>query len=169
MVNPLVRNWSFRTICITVVVVENKTKKYITSIWKANLWFFIDKKSERISLSRCLLQRSSQKIVTYSTRKKTDNVKMAGDLDINKIHHDINSQRHRGAPIYWSRKIFFSVFWKGTKRESYDKTRFSKGLGTFGLPWFMKIKQTLPKALRTQALTALTSNFGLVGLVQYAW
>ena len=32
-----------------------------------------------------------------------------------------------------------------------------------------KNKQTLPKALRTQALTALTSNFGLVGLVQYAW
>ena len=31
------------------------------------------------------------------------------------------------------------------------------------------IKKTLPKALRTQALTALTSNCGLVGLVQYAW
>ena len=29
--------------------------------------------------------------------------------------------------------------------------------------------KTLPKALRTQALTALTSTFGLVGLVQYAW
>ena len=29
--------------------------------------------------------------------------------------------------------------------------------------------RTLPKALRTQALTALTSNFGLVGLVHYAW
>ena len=29
--------------------------------------------------------------------------------------------------------------------------------------------KTLPKALRTQALTTLTSNFGLVGLVQYAW
>ena len=29
--------------------------------------------------------------------------------------------------------------------------------------------KTLPKALRTQALTALTNNFGLVGLVQYAW
>ena len=29
--------------------------------------------------------------------------------------------------------------------------------------------KTLPKALQTQALTALTSNFGLVGLVQYAW
>ena len=29
--------------------------------------------------------------------------------------------------------------------------------------------ETLPKALQTQALTALTSNFGLVGLVQYAW
>ena len=29
--------------------------------------------------------------------------------------------------------------------------------------------KTLPKALRTQALAALTSDFGLVGLVQYAW
>ena len=29
-------------------------------------------------------------------------------------------------------------------------------------------KKTLPKALRTQALTALTSYFGLEGLVQYA-
>ena len=29
--------------------------------------------------------------------------------------------------------------------------------------------KTLPKALRTQALTALTSNFGLIGLVQYVW
>ena len=29
--------------------------------------------------------------------------------------------------------------------------------------------ETLPKALRTQALTALVSTFGLVGLVQYAW
>ena len=32
--------------------------------------------------------------------------------------------------------------------------------------WYIKI---LPKALRTQALTASTSNFGWVGLVQYAW
>ena len=29
--------------------------------------------------------------------------------------------------------------------------------------------ETLPKARETQALTALTSNFGLVVLVQYAW
>ena len=29
--------------------------------------------------------------------------------------------------------------------------------------------KTLPKALRTQVLTAFTSNFGLVGLVQYDW
>ena len=36
------------------------------------------------------------------------------------------------------------------------------------LSW-RRCKKTLPKALRTQALTALTSNFGLVGLVQYAW
>ena len=31
------------------------------------------------------------------------------------------------------------------------------------------LEKTFPKALWTQALTALTSNFGLVGLVQYAW
>ena len=31
------------------------------------------------------------------------------------------------------------------------------------------MSQTLPKALRTQGLTALTSNLGLVGLVQYGW
>ena len=31
------------------------------------------------------------------------------------------------------------------------------------------LNKTLPKALRTQALTALTSNFGLVGLVRWAW
>ena len=32
-----------------------------------------------------------------------------------------------------------------------------------------RIYKTLPKALRTQASTALTSNYGLVGLLQYAW
>ena len=31
------------------------------------------------------------------------------------------------------------------------------------------IFKTLPKALRTQALTALTKNFGLVGLVRWVW
>ena len=30
-------------------------------------------------------------------------------------------------------------------------------------------KKTLPKALRTQALTALTKNFGLVGGVRWFW
>ena len=30
-------------------------------------------------------------------------------------------------------------------------------------------KKLLPKALWTKSLTALNSNFGLVGLVQYAW
>ena len=29
--------------------------------------------------------------------------------------------------------------------------------------------ETLQKALRTQALTALTSNFGSVGLVRWVW
>ena len=31
------------------------------------------------------------------------------------------------------------------------------------------LSKTLPKALRTQALTALTSNFGSVGLVRWVW
>ena len=46
-----------------------------------------------------------------------------------------------GASIYWSPKILFSIFWKGMKREGYDKTRFCvsrEGLlnvtGTFSLP-----------------------------------
>ena len=54
------------------------------------------------------------------------------------------SQEYLGAPIYWSPKILFSIFWKGMKRKSYDKTRFcvsheglSNGLGTFGLTWYM--------------------------------
>ena len=36
----------------------------------------------------------------------------------------------------------------------------------FSLNWR---KQTLPKALRAQALTALTKNFGLVGLFRWVW
>ena len=32
-----------------------------------------------------------------------------------------------------------------------------------------KRNKTLPKALWTQVLTALTSDFGMEGLVQYAW
>ena len=39
----------------------------------------------------------------------------------------------------------------------------------FHIPYNNIRSETLPKALRTQVLTALTSNFGLVGLVQYAW
>ena len=40
---------------------------------------------------------------------------------------------------------------------------------TMNRPHIHAITKTLPKALRTKVLTALTSNFGLVGLVQYAW
>ena len=37
------------------------------------------------------------------------------------------------------------------------------------LPEEAKHKKILQKALRTQSLTALTINFGFVGLGQYAW
>ena len=54
-----------------------------------------------------------------------------------------------GTPIYWSPKILFSIFWKGMKRKSYDKTRFCVSreglpneLGTFSSPWFMFINKT---------------------------
>ena len=48
------------------------------------------------------------------------------------------------APIHWSPKILFSIFWKGMKRKGYDKTRFCvsheglpNGLGTFNSPCLM--------------------------------
>ena len=34
---------------------------------------------------------------------------------------------------------------------------------------FVSKRKTLPKALRTQALTTLTNNFGYIGLVRYVW
>ena len=43
------------------------------------------------------------------------------------------------------------------KKEKYKQTNKQRDI------------KTLPKALRTQALTALTSNFGLVGLVRWVW
>ena len=50
--------------------------------------------------------------------------------------------------------------------------RYSNLLDLPGVRWILSITakvKTLPKALWTQALTALTSSFGLVGLVQYFW
>ena len=51
------------------------------------------------------------------------------------------SQEDLGAPIYWSLKNLFSIFWKGMKRKRYDKTRFCvsreglpSGLKTFSSP-----------------------------------
>ena len=50
---------------------------------------------------------------------------------------------------------------KGTVHKGSTKKRlFFLGIFPF---------KTLPKALRPQALTALTSNFGLVGLVMLVW
>merc|ERR1719206_279530 len=59
----------------------------------------------------------------------------------------------------------------GTEELLLDHKK-SLGATSCQLPQFEKlgmilIKKTLPKALRTQALTALTSNFGLVGLVRW--
>ena len=46
---------------------------------------------------------------------------------------------------------------------------FTKNIRKFDMEIGDPKMKTLPKALRTQALTALASNFGVVGLVQYAW
>ena len=51
--------------------------------------------------------------------------------------------------------------------ENFNKFVTHRAQKECSLPQY--ILKTLPKALRTQVLTALTSNFGLVGLVQYAW
>ena len=76
-----------------------------------------------------------QKIKDFSVRAVTTKKK------IRRVTLHIISQEHKGAPIYWSHKILFSIFWKGMKREGYDKTRFCvsrEGLlnvtGTFSLP-----------------------------------
>ena len=57
--------------------------------------------------------------------------------------------------------------------DEFDKVRFllSANVGSSPLHShsLQTLFKTLPKALRTQVLTALTSNFGLVGLVQFAW
>ena len=52
-------------------------------------------------------------------------------------------------------------------KETFYK-RFSFIQKTFQKHKSLKTK-TLPQALRTQALTALTSNFSLVGLVWCVW
>ena len=58
----------------------------------------------------------------------------------------------------WTGGIFahFALY----RKQRHGTIKFDKELN--------KLK-TLPKALRTQVLTALTSNFGLIGMVQYVW
>ena len=60
-------------------------------------------------------------------------------------------------------------------RESHFSHLYFRRNVAKGNEWFNLIRcfrgtiKTLPKALRTQGLTALTCNFGLAGLVHYAW
>ena len=60
--------------------------------------------------------------------------------------------------------VFRSTETKKQQKNTHD-TPFSEDVQFNSFEFSRK---TLPKALRTQALTALTSNYGLVGLVQYA-
>ena len=55
-------------------------------------------------------------------------------------------------------------------QKSKKKSKKSKNLTNldFTPETYQKI-ETLPKALWTQVLTALASNFGLVGLVRWVW
>ena len=50
-----------------------------------------------------------------------------------------------------------------------SKIKFSFKKQTVEAKQKPQVLETLPKAQRTQVLTALTSNFVLVGLVHYAW
>ena len=54
-------------------------------------------------------------------------------------------------------------------RAAHQRGHFSLWANNRVAIFYQFHAQTLPKALRTQVLTALTRNFGLVGLVQYAW
>ena len=68
-----------------------------------------------------------------------------------------------------SAATFYSVSFSKPNPVWFGKGKPQKCVG-FSKPitvWFRN--KTLPKALRTQALTALTSNLGLVGLVRWVW
>ena len=83
------------------------------------------------------------------------------------------STRKDWIPVIGSEKINVNVFF--TKAMAYPfpfPPEPSQALVLSSTPelWgFNNQFETLPKALRTQALTALTSNFGLVGLVRWVW
>ena len=62
--------------------------------------------------------------------------------------------------ILLSQNVFFAVWER--------KKSFFFLIMIFHL-WFWRKTLPMPKALRTQGLSALTSNLGLVCLVQYAW
>ena len=62
---------------------------------------------------------------------------------------------------------FIFLLFNSTSQRASAITRWKDVLVEFTLDGCSF--KTLPKALRTQALTALTSNFGLIGLVQYVW
>ena len=75
----------------------------------------------------------------------------------------------------WTRTTFFSTFFIFTRLPKPWKVS-KKGNLKWHFPWRgggsrvpLTYSETLPKALRTQALTALTSNFGLVCLVRWVW
>ena len=89
------------------------------------------------------------------------------------------------SPLFY--RVVFSTVppnfqYRNEKKSSNPRAAFSRTIQCKTTPrWLNKFffhfgtekweeqLKTLPKALRTQALTALTSNFGVVGLVQYAW
>ena len=85
----------------------------------------------------------------------------------NQLLHSLNRDNHdqqNSDMEFVKKKLHHQIF--GSKILHTKNTQiaaiFANNKATY-------ISKTLPKALRTQALTALTSNFGLVGLVQYAW
>ena len=86
------------------------------------------------------------------------------------------------ASIIWSLQytaaavnISFGLFSCQPNKSQHKKSNLDLNHINFSSPYFLPRPnnwpsgKTLPKALRTQAFTALTSNFGLVVLVQYAW
>ena len=98
---------------------------------------------------------------TYDTRKNVrllkDNIRItdAARKNIRVLMDNIR----RLQKIYVCCKMIYKCSFLGHCKKIYGCCKKTCGC----------CKETLPEALRTQTLTAFTSNFGLVGLVQYAW
>ena len=108
---------------------------------------------------------------TQSTTKRTLGANFCGLFSAALCQKNIDLSKYEEVwrKENFVRRFFFAKFWsKMAKQLSSKKSSIKQAGQDITNVHRESYFETLPKALRTQALTALTSNFGLEGLVQYA-